>query len=304
MVMKTRRYSLLVVLILLLGSLPMFAVAQDGNSDPTPEATIELTGAVTSINGTTIVVSGLPVDISGVAVDGTIEVGVVVRLSGYLSPEGTIIALSLEIIGEPTPTPDVSPTPASTLVPTPEPDDNDTIIVIQGPIQNITVNIITIYNIDITVAPDNPILTLIQIGDIVRIEGLVGLDGIIQAIVINNLSNEGTPGASVGMQGAVESINGNIVVINGIQVQLSPDDPILTNLKIGDFLDVQGNFVIINNVYVLVVIQIIVINNIDINVGIPPYCWYHADGMGMGMGMGHWHCDGMGMSAMGMGMGP
>lgn len=44
-------------------------------------------------------------------------------------------------------------------------------IVIEGPVQNININVITIYNINIEIDINDPILTVIQIGDIVRVEG-------------------------------------------------------------------------------------------------------------------------------------
>ena len=44
-------------------------------------------------------------------------------------------------------------------------------IVIEGPVQQINVNIITIYNINVEVASDDPILPVIQIGDEIRVEG-------------------------------------------------------------------------------------------------------------------------------------
>lgn len=55
-------------------------------------------------------------------------------------------------------------------------DDDDTTdlpvtIVIEGPVETININIITIYGINIEVNPDDPILTVIQIGDHIRVEG-------------------------------------------------------------------------------------------------------------------------------------
>ena len=44
-------------------------------------------------------------------------------------------------------------------------------IVIEGPVQNININIITIYDIDIEINPDDPLLTVIQLGDHIHIEG-------------------------------------------------------------------------------------------------------------------------------------
>lgn len=56
----------------------------------------------------------------------------------------------------------VTPVPSSTTQP---------LVVIQGPIEGITSNTISIFNQTIEVLPDNPILQVIQIGDVVRIEG-------------------------------------------------------------------------------------------------------------------------------------
>jgi len=50
-------------------------------------------------------------------------------------------------------------------------DELPVIIVIEGPVTEINVNIITIYNIQIEVDPDDPILTIIQIGDEIRVSG-------------------------------------------------------------------------------------------------------------------------------------
>jgi hypothetical protein len=50
-------------------------------------------------------------------------------------------------------------------------DETDVIIVIEGPVESINVNIITIFGIDIEVDINDPILTQIKIGDFLRIEG-------------------------------------------------------------------------------------------------------------------------------------
>jgi hypothetical protein len=61
------------------------------------------------------------------------------------------------------------------------------IIVIEGPVQAININIITIFDIEIEIDPNDPILTQIQIGDVIRIEGLPSSSGdsiIIVAVTI------------------------------------------------------------------------------------------------------------------------
>lgn len=52
-------------------------------------------------------------------------------------------------------------------------DDNElpVVIIIEGPVTQININIIVIYGIPITLDPEDPILLALQIGDIVRVEG-------------------------------------------------------------------------------------------------------------------------------------
>ncbi len=66
-------------------------------------------------------------------------------------------------------------------------DDLPVVIIIEGPVEEINVNIIVVYNIEIEIEADDPILTVIQVGDIVHIEGGVVEEGdtiIIVAITI------------------------------------------------------------------------------------------------------------------------
>jgi hypothetical protein len=116
---------------------------------------------------------------------------------------------------------------------------------------------------------------------------------------VSNLSEATVAGATVCLEGPIEAIIDNVLVVNGVPVQLAQDDPLLQTVQIGDFVSAEGNFEGSGANIVLIVVNITIIDNIIINND--PYCWYHE-----GMGMGHWHCDGMGMGmgdAMGMGMG-
>jgi hypothetical protein len=63
-----------------------------------------------------------------------------------------------------------TPAPEATVEVTVEPGPG-IIIVIEGPVEEVNVNIITIYDIDIRVDADDPVLTVIRIGDVLRIEG-------------------------------------------------------------------------------------------------------------------------------------
>ena len=105
--------------------------------------------------------------------EGQLTVGC--SLPATLTP--TPIATS---IGTPAPTATFTPVSAPTITPiatlqiTPESTaqpGGPVIIVIEGPVQAININIITIYNINIQLDPNDPNLKIIQIGDIVHIEG-------------------------------------------------------------------------------------------------------------------------------------
>jgi hypothetical protein len=56
-------------------------------------------------------------------------------------------------------------------------DDLPVVIIFEGPVEEININIIVVYNIEIEIDADDPILTVIQVGDIVHIEGGVVEEG-------------------------------------------------------------------------------------------------------------------------------
>jgi hypothetical protein len=280
--------------------------------DTTQGTPIEITGVVSQINPSTLVVAGLTVDVS--AMDINVTVGTTVTITGLIQSNNVVIAQTLVVVITAIPTAQVTAAPTSEVTPestveaTPEvtpaasatPTGN-TIIVVEGPIINIVNNIITIFDFDIEVEPQHPILNLIEIGDFIHVEGSFVNTGVIVATVVSNISNTTivSGGGTVGLEGPVESINGNIIVVNGITVQLAPDDPLLQTIQVGNFVSLQGDFQGSGSTIILVVINIVIINNVIVEGN--PYCWWHEPGMGMGMGEGHWHCDGMGMGGMGMG---
>jgi hypothetical protein len=197
----------------------------------------------------------------------------------------------------PVPTTEIAPTaPVPTDIPA---TTQETTIIVEGPVSAINGNMLTVYNLQVEVAPGHPILGLLEVGDFVRVEGVYQSGGAVVASIVGNLDDatvvDGET-ATVNLEGPVESIDDNEIVVNGITVEADPDDPILDTLQVGDFVSIQGNFEVSGTVIVLVVVNLTVINEVEV---IEDDCWYHADAMGMG----HWHCDGMGMGDAGMGMG-
>lgn len=205
----------------------------------------------------------------------------------------------------PLPSQTSTPVPATAMIPTtPAPSEMPIVptttqqitIVVEGPVSAINENVLIVYDLHVEVAPGHPILSLLEVGDFVRVEGEYPTGDAVVARIVSNLDDvtvvDGET-ATVNLEGPVESIDNNQIVVNGITVQLDADDPILDSLQVDDFVSVKGNFENDGTMIVLVVVNVTVINDVEV---IEADCWYHADAMGMG----HWHCDGMGM---GMGMG-
>ena len=180
--------------------------------------------------------------------------------------------------------------PSPTFTPTME-----TVITIEGEIQNIHENRFTINGIEIEVSAGHPVLRLVEVGDTLRIQGTQGEEGTVIASIIDNISDVTVVDATVALEGTIEALEDNVVIVNDIPVYFRVDDPRLTTLKVGDFLSIKGNFATIEGRILLSVVDVTVLEDVDTNP--PANCWYHDTAMGMG----HWHCDGMGMGGMGMG---
>lgn len=93
------------------------------------------------------------------------------------TPEVTATEVPSEMTPEVTAEPSPEATPETTPETTAEPDDDDTdddvVIVIEGPVTAINVNIVVIYGFEIEVDEDDLALTVIQIGDVLRVEGVI-----------------------------------------------------------------------------------------------------------------------------------
>ncbi len=307
-VLNIHHRTILLVLIVLVGTLsfPLIASAQS-TATPTQGTPVQVTGVVSQMLGTTATVAGLTVDVSHITLDSHIVVGSTVKVFG-LAVNNTIVAQTVIIVNVTVPTqtltpiPDVTQTTVPTMTPTPLGGQN-VVVVVEGPVVNIVNNILTIYNFNVQVDPQNPILNVIDIGDDVRAEGAFDNHGILVATTVSNISSTTVVSgghATVSLDGPIQSIDGSHLVVNSVPVQLAPNDPLLAKVHPGDFVRVQGNFQGSGSTVILVVVNVTVINNVIIN-GVPT-CRYDVDGMGMG----HWHCDdgmGMGMGDDGMGMG-
>ncbi len=139
----------------------------------TPRATIEFSGDISAVTDTTIVVNSLTVLTTGAEIETELVVGNVVHVEGILLENGQIQALEIEDDDDDdrddNDDDDQSPeiTPEATQVI----DDDDTFIVIEGPVQSINTNVIVIYGFEIEVDDDDLALTVLQIGDVIRVEG-------------------------------------------------------------------------------------------------------------------------------------
>lgn len=178
----------------------MVAILPGGNSVRAQDDAIEFPGEIMSIDGNIIVVGGIAVDVSDALLPlDSLTVGMTVQIIG--TRQGQTVSATIVVItdfGDPvtpqaTEVPPVTPatteepdTPVTTEEPdmpvtTEEPDDGSVVInnnvsiesyiVIEGPVEAISVDFITIFDIDIKVDPSDPVLTQIRIGDTIRVEG-------------------------------------------------------------------------------------------------------------------------------------
>jgi hypothetical protein len=170
------------------------------------------------------------------------------------------------------------------------------IAVVEGPVRDIQANIVTIYDFKIQLQPDDPMLTILSIGDTARATGYLNKNGVLMAADVSNTVGTATGAGSALLNGRVQAIDGNVLTVNGIRAQLSPDDPRLGTIQIGSFVSVNGNFERRGTVVLLAVVNIVIVKDADVQTYLD--CLKHK-----GMGMGH---DAMGMGAspppaMGMG---
>ena len=96
--------------------------------------------------------------------------------------------LSAEVTSEVTPEITPEATPETTPEPTDEPEAGAPLIVVEGPVEEINVSTITIFDINIQVDPSDPVLTQIQIGDTLRVEGETSFDNNVIVIVAVNIT--------------------------------------------------------------------------------------------------------------------
>lgn len=175
---KTRLLAIIFVGSLLVLAL-QFAIAQTDSS-------IELTGTVEAVGEGTITVNGLIIDISNITEGDPIEIGVTVSIEGTLAG-GVVIAAEVKIeAAEP------ESTPEATAQPDDEDEDDedldvDVVIVILGPVVEIHNNVIVIYNFEIELDPEDPTLTVIQVGDVIRVEGGIVEEGDTIVIIAINI---------------------------------------------------------------------------------------------------------------------
>ena len=79
----------------------------------------------------------------------------------------------------------------------------------------------------------------------------------------NFFGGEGELPVTIVIEGPVEQINVNVIVIFGFDVEIKPDDPLLAVIKIGDVVHVEGsldNPLLVGGNIVIVAVNIVVVN--------------------------------------------
>jgi len=194
-----------IVVLIIIGSLLTGALSPDESSVDTPvqSGTTEITQAVTETVDIVIVpleeteeaTAGTPTEMPQETIDIT-EVAVANEAESTEIPTDTPTSVPTTT-SEPTATYTQTPTQTATATALP------VILVIEGPVREIIDNSVFIFDFEIELEPDDPLLDVLEVGDSVRVDGSLDYDNITGA---NN---------TVALQPiVVEPINDTIIAIN------------------------------------------------------------------------------------------
>jgi hypothetical protein len=188
----------------------------------------------------------LPLNVDPSSANGQAMVNIASALNAYNS--GLLI-------------PNCAPTPTATATPAPPP----LVIVIQGTVQAVNANIITIAGINVQVNADNPILSAIQIGTPLRVEGTAGSDANGQFLIVATMiaaAPADMPTQTIYVQGRVDMVNANVITIAGISIQIDPANPTLISIQPGDYVQINANIHLGGTSVALVATTVVVIVNV------------------------------------------
>jgi hypothetical protein len=121
-----------------------------------------------------------------------------VGLYGFMILLNTLASLGQSSRPEanlPTPAPTDTSSPVQTM-PMPTPSAENAIGVIEGRVEAVNGNVIIIYGIEIEITSDDPMLGVIQVGDVIRIEGNFGWEDtaiVVQEVTTVALLSSATP---------------------------------------------------------------------------------------------------------------
>jgi Domain of unknown function (DUF5666) len=217
-------------LLLLVLVLSFVAPVSAQESDPIP---VRFAGRIQSVANGTVFIDQIRIDTTGASINATLQNGNLVVVNGLLQADGSIIARAIltYIAPENTPQP-------PTMVPPAPVTQSATSISISGPVESLNGNGLSVNGQQVTVNADNPILASLRVGDQVVIVGQQFADHV-EVVTITKLDS--TP-SSVVIEGLVQAIDKDIVTVNDQQVQFPHHDSLLTTIKVGDSLRVEGNY--------------------------------------------------------------
>ncbi|MBZ0298138.1 MAG: hypothetical protein K8J31_00245, partial [Anaerolineae bacterium] len=134
-------------------------------------------------------------------------------------------------------------------------------IVVEGPVQALNVNVITLADMDIVLDSSDPLLLTLHVGDVIRVEGDIAASAGVPTIQATTVVITGANIVSpvMTLTGPVQAINVNIVTIFNMAIQFNPSDPILLVLQVGDVIQVSGNLSGFNGSVVIVPVQVEII---------------------------------------------
>jgi predicted RecA/RadA family phage recombinase len=188
---------------------------------------VEFTGVVESIGADSWAIGGKTVAITAeTEIKGTIVVGDMVKVDAQVGTDGAFTAKEIQLVEE---------TP-------PGPDDSED-VEFTGKVESIGSGSWVIDGKTVAITAETKIKGTIVVGDMVKVEALVGTDGALTAKEIK-LVEETPPGPDdsedVEFTGKVESIGSGSWVIDGKTVAITAETKIKGTIVVGDTVKVEA----------------------------------------------------------------
>ena len=216
--------------------------SNDNSSDDDSGVEFKLYGQVDGLGDESWVVSG-----EVIFVDGNTQIGQSIGLTDLVEVEGHVV--NGDLVAKKISLEDLIPGVSGSLTTTPSstPSATETVtaglqVEFYGILESMNGNSWVVGGKTLTILPQTEIKGQLLVGDFVKVHAWRQLDGslIVREIEKDDDSNDDDLMDDGELKGIITSMSGNTWVIGGVTVLLDASTELSSNLKIGDFVEVEG----------------------------------------------------------------